>query len=442
MEDTPQARICCLDLDTFFVSVERLLDPTLVGKPVVVGGRKGSRGVVTSASYEVRPLGVRSGMSMRDAVKLAPDAIYVPTRHGVYSPYAKKVKEILERYSPEVRTASIDEFFIDFSGCERMFRLPTDVDDDATIERAIRRMRQDIQDELGLPASAGVGATRSIAKMASGFAKPAGVYMVRCGGELAFVRDLPVRKFPGIGPVAEEALHTASIYTLGQLLDADGEAGTRFRGLQRSLRRRVFPTHATRLGRDRPAFREHDVEGLTVGSISNERTFFTTIGNLEDVEAQVRGLCDRTCWRARKRGVNARTITLKLRWSNFETITRGRTIGATHFAPRVWATARELLHANWQPHRQIRLVGVQLSNLVPDLQLEVPFEDVSRPPHNVAIDTIRDRFGFDAILLGPASQPVGVTDKTRWSGRSLGRSTSWLPRPFKCVRWSGWLVRA
>jgi DNA polymerase-4 len=109
--------LCCLDLDTFFVSVERLLDPSLVGRPVVVGGSR-KRGVVTAASYEVRPLGVHSGMPTAQAARLAPDAIFLPTRHGVYSPYSARVRKVIERYSPDVRTASIDEFFVDFAGCE------------------------------------------------------------------------------------------------------------------------------------------------------------------------------------------------------------------------------------------------------------------------------------------------------------------------------------
>src|SRR3954463_21529 len=123
-------RICCLDLDTFFVSVERLLDPSLRGKPVVVGGVPGQRGVVTSASYEVRALGVRSGMSLTEAVKLAPQAVYLPTRHGLYGEYADRVWRITERYTPLTRIASIDEMFLDFSGCERLHAAPGDASSD------------------------------------------------------------------------------------------------------------------------------------------------------------------------------------------------------------------------------------------------------------------------------------------------------------------------
>src|SRR5690242_19915782 len=129
-------RICCLDLDTFFVSVERVLDPSLEGKPVVVGGRPGSRGVVTAASYEVRRLGVKSGMSLVQAAKLAPDAVYLPTRGDTYGTYAERVREIARRYAPVVVVASIDEMFLDFSGCERLYGRPGDENGDAAIERA------------------------------------------------------------------------------------------------------------------------------------------------------------------------------------------------------------------------------------------------------------------------------------------------------------------
>src|SRR5580765_2006344 len=160
-------RICCLDLDTFFVSVERVLDPTLEGKPVVVGGQPGSRGVVTAASYEVRRLGVKSGMSLIEAGKLAPGAIYLPTRGETYGTYAERVREIARRYSPIVLVASIDEMFLDFSGCERLYGRPGDDSGDSAIERAVLDLTGAIDRELGLPASAGVATSKVMAKVAS-----------------------------------------------------------------------------------------------------------------------------------------------------------------------------------------------------------------------------------------------------------------------------------
>src|SRR6185503_1578020 len=148
-------RLCCLDLDTFFVSVERLLDPSLVGRPVVVGGRRWGRGVVTSASYEVRAFGVRSGMSIREASEKAPaDTVFVAGHGEEYSDYSARARAIVERFSPLVVAASIDEHYLDFRGCERMYRRAGDADDDATILRVVREMTAAIDRELGLPASA------------------------------------------------------------------------------------------------------------------------------------------------------------------------------------------------------------------------------------------------------------------------------------------------
>src|SRR5215831_17494674 len=146
-------RICCLDLDTFFVSVERLLDPRLRDRPVVVGGRRGGRGVVTSASYEVRAFGVRSGMSIREASERAPaDSVFLPGNSDVYGDYSGRARDIVERYSPVVVAASIDEHYLDFRGCERLYRRAGDADDDATIVRVVREMTHAIDRELGLPA--------------------------------------------------------------------------------------------------------------------------------------------------------------------------------------------------------------------------------------------------------------------------------------------------
>jgi len=399
----PEARICCLDLDTFFVSVERLFRPELIGKPVVVGALPGTRGVVTAASYEVREFGVRSGMSIADAYRLAPNAIYLSGRHGEYGKYASQVKEILERYTPIVRTASIDEYFLDFRWCEGLYRKEGDADGDATIERVVREMCQVIKEEVGLPASAGIATSRPVAKMASGVAKPAGVRMVRPGEERAFVEPLPCRKWPGIGPVAEERLLNAGIHTLGELLALPEHL--RDGSLAASVRQVVSGEAENELGRDRPAFREHDPEGLTVGSISNESTFGHDVGDLQAIDDRLRSLCERVCWRARQRHIFARTITLKLRYANFETLTRARTIKATITEKEVLACVKELFRDNYDGKRQVRLLGIALSGLEEaPAQLELAFEENARPPIDTAIDAVRDRFGYDAIRLGAAER--------------------------------------
>lgn len=394
-------RIACLDLDTFFVSVERLLDPRLVGQPVVVGASPGQRGVVTSCSYEVRALGVRSGMPIAEARRLAPHAVYVPTRHDTYGRHAAEVRAVVERWCPVVQTASIDEFFLDFHGCEELYRRPGDADADATIERAIREMRQAIQTELGLPASVGVGTTRPIAKMASGRAKPAGVVMVRAGQERAFVEAMPVRRYPGIGPKAEERLVAAGITTLGELLALpEGPLRDQFADTVARVEDGVGGRRTRLPERDRPAFREHDTPGLAEGSISNEHTFFADIADHQRALDELRALVERVAWRTRKRGVRARTLTLRIRYADFETQTRSRTFGESDEEGVLLAIATDLLRAAWDPDRRIRLLGVGVSHLAPaERQVPLPFGNTRRRPGS-AMDAVREKFGYDAIRLG------------------------------------------
>jgi DNA polymerase-4 len=389
-------RICCLDLDTFFVSVERILDPSLEGKPVVVGGQRGGRGVVTAASYEVRAFGVRSGMSIREATALAPHAIFLPGHHDTYSDYSQRARLIVERYSPVVRAASIDEHYIDFHGCERLYHRAGDADGDATIRRVVCEITDAIHRELGLPASAGIATSRPMAKVASGLAKPRGVLLVPAGAEEATLAPLPVRKLPGIGPVSEKKLVAQGIETLGQLATARGEALRRIFGAYTGeIRAAARGIGAHELGRERPAFREHDPHGERIGSISNERTFAER--SRADTEAVLSGLCERVCWRARKRGVTARTVTLKLRYTDFHTITRARTLPATNCDMAIHHAVFELYRRARTRNLGVRLLGVALSKL--------EFYDVQQTlfdksgPRSGAIDEIRAKYGFDALHL-------------------------------------------
>ena len=295
-----------------------------------------------------------------------------------------------------------------------MYRSAGDRDADTTIERVVGEMRVAIQSELGLPASAGIAAFRPIAKMASGAAKPAGVRMVRPSDTYGFVAPLPVRKWPGIGPVAEGRLHAARILTLGQLLEVPAAAPEG--ALAESVRRAVFGDGSDELGRDRPAFREHDPEGLTLGSISNERTFSADVGDLQTIRDQLRALCERVCWRARQRNIRGRTITLKLRYADFETLTRSRTIEPTATDRVVFDCVRALFKKAYVKRRRVRLLGVGMSNLVdgpaaPRGQLELFEDDATEGGVCGAIDAVRDRFGYDAIRLG------GNRKSSRWRSK-------------------------
>jgi DNA polymerase IV len=395
-------RLCCLDLDTFFVSVERLLDPSLEGKPVVVGALPGQRGVVTSSSYEARALGVRSGMSVTEAYRLAPRAVYLPTRHGVYGDYSARVRKIAEGYTPVSQVASIDEMFLDFSGCEGLYAANEDANEDATIARTVRRLTDEIRAQVGLPASAGVATSRSVAKVASGAAKPRGVLMIAAGAEREFLAPLPVRKFPGIGPVAEGKLAALGIRTLADLMDAplptlQGALGAWAEPLQRACRGQG----GHELGRERPAFQEFDPQGQTLGTISNERTFLEDVRDPSRVRAMLCALCERVCYRARKRGVKARTITLKLRYADFQTLERSRTGAATASELEVYRVVEDLLVRHRRRRTAVRLLGVRLSSLEVERQLTL-FDD--HGPLNRAVDRVRQRFGYGALNLALAAR--------------------------------------
>jgi len=405
-------RICCLDLDTFFVSVERLLDPTLEGKPVVVGGKPGSRGVVTAASYEVRRLGVKSGMSLVEAGKRAPNAIYLPTRHEIYGTYAERVRELARRYAPVVRVASIDEMYLDLSGCERLYGADAasggggeDRSGDVAIEGAVLELTAAIFDEVGLPASAGVATSKVVAKVASALAKPRGVMLVPAGVERAVLAPLPVRAFPGIGPVGEAKLLAAGYRTLGEVAEASvADLSKIFGAWAASISRGVQGLGSGDLGRERPAFSEHDPEGETVGSISNERTFREDVTDLASIEAVLCGLCERVCWRARKRHVKARTVTLKLRYADFHTLTRSYTTAATSSELELYPIVKEMFEAARTRPLPIRLLGVQLSNLGACEQLPL-FDRNERV--GAVVDRLRARFGFGAVSLATARARSG-----------------------------------
>jgi DNA polymerase-4 len=391
-------RICCLDLDTFFVSVERLLDPTLACKAVVVGGMPGQRGVVTSSSYEARALGVKSGMSLTEAFKLAPNAVYLPTRHGVYGEYSERVRRIAENYTPVSQIASIDEMFLDFSGCENLYHVAEDASPDATIERTVRRLTDEIQHRIGLPASAGIATSRSVAKVASGIAKPRGVRLVPAGAEIEFLGPLPARKFPGIGPVAEQKLALIGVKTLGELVR------TPITSLRQVFGAWAEPIHRAcrglgghELGRDRPAFLEYDPSGVTAGTLSNERTFREDVRHPGCIEAMLCSLTERVCWRARKRGVKARTVTLKLRYADFQTLQRSRTITPTSSELELYPVIQALFQRSRTRPIAIRLLGVRLSNLCPGDE-QLPLFDGGERLHRT-MDGIRKRFGYEALRI-------------------------------------------
>jgi DNA polymerase-4 len=323
--------------------------------------------------------------------------VYLPTRHGVYGEYSERVRSIAQGYTPVSQVASIDEMFLDFSGCEGLYFKPGDASPDATILRTVRKLTDDIAVQVGLPSSAGIATSRSIAKVASGLAKPRGVMLVPAGAEAAFLGPLPVRKFPGIGPVAEQKLETLGVKTLGELLATPLPALRRvFGAWAEPIQRACRGLGAHELGPERPAFQEYDPAGGSHGTLSNERTFREDVRDPASIDAMLCSLCERVCWRARKRGVKARTVTLKLRYADFQTLQRSRTITPTCSELELYPVMRALLQRTRTRRTAIRLLGIRLSNLRPVEEQLALFEKTEL---HEAMDGIRTRYGYDALRI-------------------------------------------
>ncbi len=375
-----------VDLDAFFVEVERQNDASLVGKPVVIGGL-GPRGVVATASYEARKFGVHSAQAMAVARRLCPQAIFMRGTHGLYREVSKKFMDVLRHYSPTVVPVSVDEAYIDMTGTERLHGAPLD---------AARAMKQRVRDELGLPCSIGIGPSKLAAKVSTEHAKPDGVFKIRQNEVEAFFAPQPVRNLPGIGPKAGEALAKLHITTLGELVNApDGP-----------LRRALGPNNASHVKRrakgiDNAPLRER----AKAKSISAETTFDTDISSRSELEQVLKRLSERVGTQLRKSGQLARNASIKLRYGDYTTITRQSTFPLPGNGDQlIHDTALKLLvTAMRQRGDVVRLLGVGVSGLgerAAQLSL-LDANPTAASDTSTAIDAIRDRFGAEAISRGP-----------------------------------------
>ena len=374
-----------VDMDAFFVSVELLERPELRGKPVIVGGQPDRRGVVAAASYEARRYGVHSAMPLRTAGRLCPHATFLEGRHELYSEWSDRVAAILAQFSPVVEMASIDEAYLDLSGTERLQGPPL-----AAADALVRA----IGEKTHLPCSVGLARTRLVAKVASDQAKPRGLVWVPAGAESEFLAPLGVRRIPGIGKVTEAALHKLKIETVGQLA-----------AIPQERLEEVFGQWGTALYRKS---RGEDSYEFFVDaepkSISHSHTFGEDTADHAMLDAMLSRLCQKAGKRLRDSGLDARTVTVTIRYAGFETITRAKTLPEpTHLDPLILATAQQLFNTHWNRRRALRLVGVELGQLshggsqlpLLDGAKREKLEKIAR-----ATDKLRDRFGFSKIQLG------------------------------------------
>ncbi|MBV9508321.1 MAG: DNA polymerase IV [Acidobacteriia bacterium] len=398
-------------MDAFFVSVEELFDPSLKGKPVIVGGRANERGVVSAASYPARKFGVHSAMPLRTAYKLCPQALFVDGHPERYREYSHKVYAVLQSFSPLVEMASIDEAYLDMTGTERLYGAPL---------RAAHLLHQRIRTETLLNCSIGIATSRLVAKITSDQAKPNGVLWVIPGQEASFLAPLDVRKVPGIGKVTEKQLHSLGIRKVGDLANLDeaflaqrfGKWGLAMAGKSRGL--------------DAGGWFDTDIgENSAPKSISHEHTFGEDTADLSKLEATLARLSEMVGRRLREHNLHARTIQLKLRYSDFSTITRAHSLGrATQLDTEVFDEARQLFRRNWNAGAAVRLLGVHVSGFSANTgQMDLLAEEHHRRWEQAlaAADKMREKFGESAVSLAASMRgkfrerthenPVGLPGK-------------------------------
>ena len=379
-------RIAHFDLDTFFVSVERARDPSLHGKPVLVGGT-GGRGVVAAASYESRRFGCHSAQPMAQALRLCPEAIVIAPDFERYRERSRAFHAILRAASPVVESGGIDEAYVDLTGIG---------EGGSDARAAAGRVRQRTRDELDLPVSVCIAGSRTTAKVGSDRAKPDGLLELPVGGDAAFLAPLPLRELPLVGPRLAEELGALGLSTIGEAAALDP------RWLERRFGKTGLVLAERARGLDPTPVR---AGGRSARSVSREVTFGEDVTDLERLRRTLRSHAERVGADLRGQGRRARTVTLKLRWTDFTTPTRSRTL------ERPAQTTEELSECGWalldellarESLRPVRLIGLGATNLVEDA-VQLGFDDgTTRRAEQVdrAVDAIRDRYGSDSLTRG------------------------------------------
>ncbi|HEY6906935.1 MAG TPA: DNA polymerase IV [Ignavibacteriaceae bacterium] len=369
-----------LDLDAFFVSVERILDPSLKGKPVIVGGDPHGRGVVAACSYEARAYGLHSAMPIRQAFKLCPGGIYLHGHYDEYVRYSHAVKNILSGYAPVIEQASIDEFYMDFTGCRKIY---------GSMFSFASRLQQEIKQKLSLPCSLGIGTNKTVAKIGSDCMKPMGITYIIPGMEKEFLSHMPVETLPGVGKVLSKQLNSKGFFVIGDItrLSTDywGAAYGKY-GIDLWHKANGEGTEYLTVEREQK-------------SISKETTFGSDVTSNEKIYEVLFELTGRVCQNLRDENFIASTISIKLRYSDFQTLTRSRTIKPTDDDKIIFETAKNLLMKCHTRRVGVRLIGVGVSKFSNFCEQEVLFEDeeIKRKKLFRAIDFLRNKYSYSII---------------------------------------------
>lgn len=374
-----------VDLDAFFVSVEQALNPDLKGKPVVVGGKAGERGVIAAASYEARAFGLHSAMPLKTASRLCPQAIFIQGSHRRYRDVSRQFMAILSGFSPFIEPLGLDEAFLDVTGFESLH---------GTLRQMAVAIKQRVNGKLGICASVGIAPCKVVAKIASDYSKPDGLVEVLPGTEKAFLAPLPVGRMPGVGKKAEQKLKALGISTIGQLAEVPVRVLTGYFGTSGE----ILHNHARGID-------DRTVEPPgTAKSISRETTFREDTADREFLKSTLRYLGEKVGADLRHQTKRAKTVTVKIRFSDFTTITRSHTLeAASDSNETIYTTGEKLLKKALTPEkRAVRLLGIGVSGLgEPEGQLAMLNTESRRLENlNRTVDGIRDRYGFGAIQTG------------------------------------------
>ncbi len=364
--------IAHFDLDSFFVSVEIRNNPSLKGKPVLVGGYE--RGVVAACSYEARKYGIHSAMPMKKAMQLCPQAIITNASRDQYSKYSRWVTDIIASRVPLFEKASIDEFYIDLSGMDKFFG----------VSKYAKELRQIITSETGLPISCGLSSARFISKMATNEAKPNGFLEIPHGKETEFLWPMGVEKINGVGKQTEQQLKTFGLYTIGDIARTPLEVMERIGGKWgESLWHKAHGRGSADITTD-----------WEQKSMSHENTFDTDYTDLPFLHKELVRLTEKTAYSLREDEKMTGCVTVKIRYSDFETTSCQETIDYTALDDTLIAKVKDLFNKNWQKGRPVRLVGVRFSHLIP-ITMQMSLFDNNAEKLNLykAVDEIKDRFG-------------------------------------------------
>jgi len=381
--DDTDCNILHIDMDAFFASVEVRENQSLRGKQVIVGF-DGNRGVVLSATYEARKLGVHSAMPMSRALRLAPDAIVVEPDHEKYSEVSENVMAIFESITPLVQPLSVDEAFLDISGAQRLMGTPTQIGE---------VIRARVSDEQGITCSVGVAPTMFVAKLATNFAKPDGLHVVPADKVIEFLHPLPIGALWGVGEKTAEQLSRLGLVSVADIANTPVKTLARVVG-------QAAAEHLYELawGRDPRIVTPNQGEK----SIGAERTFDSDLDDPELLHAEFLDLSNKVAKRLRAAEYFARTITIKVRFADFTSVTRSKSLSSsTDLATEIYATSKNLFDAMQLQRARVRLVGVRATGLVPasesSVQLEFSQRDSGWREAEQAIDQVSQKFGNSAV---------------------------------------------